>query len=299
MGSPNGYNSYGVKGFNDNDIHITHQITLIGAGYAVTGTQNNWVSYLTGSIYLDSNAFTIQLSGTKILGFDVTGATYQTGSGAINDIDIERSYFGGWINVYGHGWTVTNNVLYGVYVNYWNNCLIQNNFLYAVQYSNQSTVVISNNDFVVNGGNAFYTVSNALIANNVFFYDNPTQYCTSCVFSNNIAYNGSPITMPPAGSTGAGNMTPASLGVFGFTDVTLTNYVNQNQIWSHPWTFKSSSPGHNGGTDGTDCGVNGGSYPMPNVTGATRIPQMTLMNVPAVVPQGGSMNVNFKARDQK
>jgi hypothetical protein len=299
VGSPNPYSSYGDGTGNNSNIYITNQITLIGAGYAVTGTQNNWSSYINGSIYIDSNGYTIQLSGTKILGMDVNGALYQTGftSKPINNIDIERSYFNSWLYVYGYGWSIINNDLYGVQVQNWNNLNIQNNFLYTVQNSNQSTVVISNNDFVIDGGNAFSSVSNALIANNVFFYDNPATSTTSCVYSNNISFNGSPITLPPAGNTGAGNINPASLGVLGFTDAALSNYVGQN-IWAYTWTFKATSPAHNGGTDGTDIGATGGAYPMPNYTGATRIPQMQLMNVPAIVPSGGSMNVNFKARIQ-
>jgi hypothetical protein len=298
IGSPNNYNSYGESTYNDNNIHITNRITLIGAGYAVTGTQNNYVSYISGSIILDSNAFTVQLSGTKILGMDCGSQLYQNGSGSINNVDVERCYIPSWVYVFGHGWTIINNDIYGVIVQYNAYTYIQNNFLYQVQNSNQTTVVISNNDFVISGGNPFYTVSNALIANNVFFYDNPDANVTSCVFTNNIAFNGSALVLPPAGNTGSGNSVPASLGVFGFTDASLTGYVGQN-VWTHVWTFKPSSPAYHGGTDGTDMGVNGGAYPYPNYTGATRIPQMTLLNVPAIVPQGGSMNVNFKARDQK
>ena len=298
MGSPNSYNSYGESTYNDNNIHINNRITLIGAGYAVTGTQNNWESVLSGSIILDTGVFTTQLSGTRILGMDIGSQLYQNGSGSINSIDIERCYFSSYIYVMGKNWTIFDNTLY--LINIQNNAYayIENNFLYQVQNSNQTTVIISNNDFVISGGDPFASISNALIANNIFFYDNPTTSVSTSVFTNNLAFNGSAMTLPPAGNTGSGNIVPASLGVFGFTDITLTSSVGQN-VWIHTWTFKASSPGYHGGTDGTDIGVNGGTYAIPNITGATRIPQMTLLNVPAIVPQGGSMNVNFKARDQK
>src|SRR6185312_7842748 len=104
MGAPNGYNSYGEGRYGNNDIHIMNKITLIGAGYAVTGTQHTCARYLTGTIYFDSNSsFTIQLSGTRILRMDVNYGTQYQNYGAPNDVDIERCYFGNWINVYGHG----------------------------------------------------------------------------------------------------------------------------------------------------------------------------------------------------
>ncbi|HWY99407.1 MAG TPA: hypothetical protein VNY36_09995 [Bacteroidia bacterium] len=299
MGSPTAYSSYGEATFNNSNIYITTRITLIGAGYNVTGTQNNWVSYINGYIYIDSTAFTTQLSGTKILGMDVNGSINQAGiGGAISNIDIERTYVNGWIYVFGHNWNIINNNVYGVQPQYNANVFIQNNFLYTVEYSNQTSVVISNNNFVINGGNAFYTVSNALIANNIFFYVNPIPNTTSCVFSNNLSFNSSAIALPPAGNTGSGDINPATLGVVGFTDATITNYASQSTVWNYNWKFKAASPGHNGGTDGTDIGVYGGAYPYPNMSGATRIPQMTLMNVGAIVPVGGTVPVNFKARVQ-
>jgi hypothetical protein len=299
MGSPTAYSSYGESTFNNNNIYITTKITLIGAGYNVTGTQNNWDSYVNGYIYIDSTSFTINLSGTKILGMDVSGQIAQTGiSGSVNNVDIERCYVNSWVYVFGKNWTIFDNNIYGVQAQNSSYLFIQNNYLNSVQYSDQTTVVISNNNFVINGGNAFYSVSNAVIANNIFFYVNPVPNITSCVFSNNLSFNSSPISLPPAGNTGSGNINPATLGVVGFTDATITNYVNQNTVWNYNWKFKVSSPGHNGGTDGTDIGVYGGAYPYPNMSGATRIPQMTLMNVGGIVPVGGTLPVNFKARVQ-
>jgi hypothetical protein len=289
MGSPTDYGN----------VYIKTRCTIIGAGYAVTGTQNNWAS-IVDYVYLDSIAFQNPVSGTKIMGLDVNSSIQISSTGALNNIDIERCYVNSWIYVGGTNWTIRNNDI--DYINCQNNAniYIQNNFIYGIVTSNQTTVIIDHNNFVDNSSNIFWynDIHNALITNNVFYYGNPQYGCYSCTFSNNITSYGSVVSLNTyAGNTGAGNIfaTPP-----GWTDATIpASTVGQNTIWNYKWTFKAGSPAHNAATDGTDIGVYGGSYPMPNLTGATRIPQMTLMNVSGIVPAGGSINVNFKARDQK
>jgi hypothetical protein len=284
MGSPTTYG----------DVTIKTRITLVGAGYAITGTQNNWVTII-GNVYLDSIGFGNPVSGTHLEGLDF-GTLSQTGSGAINNITIERCYLSSTLNCFGHNWMIKNNILNNVYANNNSYIYVENNFLQDFEYSNATTVVVTNNNFCTYNSYAFYTVSNALIANNIFYYCNPTIYVTSCTFTNNITTNSTAMVLPPAGCTGAGNLnnTPP-----GFTDATIpASTVSQNTVWNYNWKLKPTSPGHNAGSDGTDIGAYGGAYPIPNLTGATRIPQMELFNVSGVVPQGGNLNVNFKARKQ-
>ncbi|HXC04465.1 MAG TPA: hypothetical protein VNZ86_06910 [Bacteroidia bacterium] len=285
MGSPTDYGTVTIK----------TRITLIGAGYAVTGTQNNWGSEVD-YIHLDSVAFGNPVSGTKIMGLYINSGVDNSGSaGTINNVDIERCFGNGWFYVEGTGWTIRNCVSYGVQVQNYNYCYIQNNFIGNIQYSNKTTVVIDHNTFN-NSSGCFYSMSNALIANNIFYYSSPLANVTSCTFSNNITTNSSAQVLPPAGNTGSGNFnnTPP-----GWTDGTIpTTTISLSTEWIYSWKLGTSAPAHNSGTDGTDLGAYGGTYPMPNLTGATRIPQMQALNVSGVVPAGGNLNVNFKARKQ-
>jgi hypothetical protein len=283
MGSPN---SYG-------DVTIKKQITLIGAGYNVTQTQNNWGTTI-GYCYLDTIPFGSKISGTVIMGFDMYSIS-QTGSGAINWIDFERNYVSQYVTIVGSNWTLRNNIINYININNNSNIYIQNNFLnYNINTSNQTSVVISNNEFVTSTNYAFNAVSNALIANNVFYYSSPLTGTTSCTFSNNITTAGSAQALPPAGNSGSLNLNNISPQ---FVDASIpTSTVNMNQVWNYNWSLKAGSLAHNAGTDGKDIGIYGGSYPFPVMSGATRIPQMQLMNVGAIVPQGGNLNVNFKAR---
>jgi len=284
MGSPS---SYG-------DLTIKTRITVIGAGYALTGTQYNYASTL-GNIYFDTVGFGNPVSGTHLMGLYFQGIN-QTGSGAINNITIERCFVNSTLNIYGHNWNIRNNNAYYININNNSYIYIQNNFIGYIQNTNSPTVVVSNNDFVSYSYNTFYNTSNALIANNIFYYCNPTAGATGCTFSNNITTASTAMVLPPAGNTGANNInnTPP-----GFTDATIPSAtVSQASISGYNWKLKPTSPGHNTGTDATDIGAYGGAYPMPNLTGATRIPQMQLFNAAGVVPQGGNLNVNFKARKQ-
>jgi hypothetical protein len=64
--------------------------------------------------------------------------------------------------------------------------------------------------------------------------------------------------------------------------------------------LNATSLGVKYGTDGTDCGIYGGSYPMPNMTGATTLPQVISVDIQnSVIPVGGTLNVELKAKSQK
>jgi hypothetical protein len=288
MGSPTTYG----------DVTIKKQLTLIGAGYNVSQTQNNWNTTI-GYCYLDTIPFGTKISGTRIMGFNMYSLSQNGATGladSIKWIDIERNYINNYVNIVGSNWTIRNNIINYININNNSNVFIQNNFLnYNINTSNQTSVVISNNDFVTSSSAAFNSLSNALIANNVFYYSSPTTGTINCTFSNNITTAGSVQVLPPSGNSGSGNLNNVSPQ---FMDAaTIPNgTVNTNQIWNYNWSLKTTSPAHNAGTDLKDLGVYGGSYPMPNLSGATRIPQMQFMNVGGIVPQGGNLNVNFKAR---
>ncbi len=287
MGSPT---SYG-------DVTIKTQITLIGAGYNVTQTQNNWNTTL-GYCYLDTIPFGNRISGTKIMGFDMYSVSQTGSSGAADSIkwiDIERNYISNYVDIVGSYWTIHNNIINYININNHSNIFIQNNFLnYNINGSNKTTVVISNNDFCTTTSSSFGSITNALIANNIFYYSSPIAGCTSCTFSNNITTNSVSQVLPPSGNSGLNNINNTSPH---FVDATIpSSTVNMNSLWNYNWTLSATSPAHNAGTDGKDLGVYGGVYPFPVMSGATRIPQMQLMNVGAIVPQGGNLNVNFKAR---
>lgn len=103
-------------------------------------------------------------------------------------------------------------------------------------------------------------------------------------------------TFPPANNTGVGNLNTVD-EQFTTTiplDISLANAPKQD------WILATTSIGFKYGTDGTDVGIYGGSYPMPNMTGAPNIPQITSMDIQnSVIPQNGTLSIELKARGQK
>lgn len=285
-------------------ITIPTRVTLIGAGYNVTGLQYNYNS-VVDQIEIDSasNTGDSVVSGTKIMGMYVNNYIDNSATTGINSIDIERCYVGYYLYICGNNWIIRNNILDNIQCNggnnTWNNIYIQNNFISYIANSSATSVIIDHNNFVTNGNSYFYYVSNAIISNNIFWAGRPDNgsNVTGNNFSNNVTTNTSLYSLPPANNVGSGD-TATTTSFFNDPTISVGTF-SQNTIWNYNWkTFKAASKINNRATDGTNPGVYGGSYPMPNLTGACRIPQMVNMNVSGVAPAGGSLNVNFKAKVQ-
>jgi len=285
-------------------ITIPTRVTLIGAGYNVTGTQYNYNS-IVDQINIDSTSNTGDslVSGTRIMGMVVNNYLDNSATAGINNIDIERCYVGYYLYINGNNWTIRNNIIANLNCNgnnvTWNNIYIQNNFVSYITNSSSTSVIIDHNNFVTNGNSCFYYVTNAIISNNIFWACRPDNgsNVSGNNFSNNVTTNTSLYNLPPANNVGSGD-TATTTSFFNDPTISVTTF-NQNTIWNYNWkTFKAASKINNRATDGTNPGVYGGSYPMPNLSGAGRIPQMVNMNVSGVAPAGGNLNVNFKAKVQ-
>ncbi|HXP50797.1 MAG TPA: SprB repeat-containing protein, partial [Bacteroidia bacterium] len=283
IGSPTNYGTDTIK---------TPRLTIIGAGYNVTGTENNYNTtvnyiYLRGAVY-----------GTTIQGLYISYNIQQVVTAvSIDSVDIERCYVSTTLFVCGHDWTIRNNNIDNLNIGNNANILIQNNFLQDVGNTNLATVTIDHNDFVTYNGNVTsYTgaSTNALFQNNVFYYCNP-ENTTSCTFKNNFTVSGTVYNLNTyAGNTGSNNVYTTTPG---WTDGSIpASTVSQNAVWNHIWTFTVASHAHDSATDGTDIGVTGGSYPMPNLGGLPHIPEMVYLSISGIAPQSGNLNVNFKAQ---
>jgi hypothetical protein len=294
MGSPITYNSSG--------INITKRIVLIGAGYSVSGTENN-LSTVTGSINLDSIAFGSQVSGTQIIGiytYSINSSNY-----TYNNILIARCFTEDIYTETGSGWIIENNVInqsidfYSGSTNIIINNIVRNNFIDGSLYANGemigSGLLVDHNIFE----GQISTIEYATITNNIFFFADisasPDEGYN--VYNDNITVYGTTDDLPFGTNTGAGNLnnvTPSD--VFGSG---LTGTVGYPALLSDDWHLVSGSPGHDAATDGTDIGIYGGSAPMPNFTGASTLPQMELLNVKnSAIPVNGTLNYEFKARVQ-
>lgn len=184
---------------------------------------------------------------------------------------------------------VTNNILYG-------NIRID---------SEGSNTTIINNDFIgATGSGAFNSnLRDCIVANNIFYGVTPSVTgggnSTSGtfqrnVFTNNLAYSTGNDAMPPSGggasNSGSGNLVGSPL----FVDVQLLN------TWSsaYDFTLQGGSPALSAGSDGTDIGISGGSYPMTGtnfVLKTTAAPVIQILNTSTVINPGDDLPVRVKA----
>ncbi len=283
------------------DIHVNKKLTIFGTGQNPQ-KQNPLVSSI-GYLYLDSINSTSGASGSLIEGLYIGSYLQCVSSYPFYNIKIKRNYFANYIYVYGNNWLIQNNYVYGINLNNNSNIQIVNNIItYYISGSSQTqpTLLIANNLFIdsYSSGNALSSLSNAIISNNIFYGISPgssTSQCNACTFNNNITFGSSNNTLPYANNTGSGNITNTNPK---FTSIATINYTFTT---TDNYTLQASSPGHNAGTDATDIGPFGGTYPIPSepIGWEPNIPQVKTMTISNnVIPVNGTLNISVKAKKQ-
>ena len=186
--------------------------------------------------------------------------------------------------------------------------IITNNILYDGIYivAEGTATIISNNNFMGASGTetAFNTkLKDCLVSNNIFYGSTPsisTGGTTSSAFernafTNNLVHSTGDDTMPPTGggvgNSGSGNI----IANPDFVDMQMLN------TWSstYDFTLQGGSPAINAGTDGTDIGITGGSYPITGTNFAlktTAAPVIQILNTSTVINPGDDLPVRIKAK---
>jgi hypothetical protein len=284
-------------------ITIVKKLTLIGAGYN-PNNQFNFNSELnTIGLEIGMDNFGNPISnptGTEIIGFKFHNIiSYDHG---INDIKLRRNWIISYINFYNKtvsGWVIRNNILNNVTNsnNVTNTILVNNIITTGVGLFKSNTISISNNIFTRSSGNAFSNVEYAIVANNII-YGMSTAGCNYCTFNNNISIGGSQTTFNYANNTGQNNLENVNPL---FVSVGSTTFS-----FEYDYHLQESSPGHGAGTDGTDIGIYGGTYPFPSggavpwqTSPMPALPQVLQMNIlNSVLPVNGTLQVQVQASSQ-
>lgn len=280
------------------DVTLNKRLVIIGAGHSLTGTQFNFPTTLN-DIYLSQGNSTTLPTGSTIKGIDFSSISGSGGSLPVNNITLERNFISGYSTIIGSGWILRNNFLYYFVVREFKNTIISNNVIsQLIQSSNQPSVIITNNIFL--NGAYLSSVSYATVTNNIFIKPAYANFSgAQNTWNKNIIIYADPAnyqTFPPVNNTGVGNLNTVDNQ---FT-TTIPLNISLKDATKHDWILAATSIGSKYGTDGTDVGIHGGSYPMPNVTGATTIPQITSMDLQnSVIPQNGTLTIELKARGQQ
>lgn len=314
-------------------LTVTKRLVIIGSGYMPATVQSTKVA----SINLSRNA-TDDASGTVLMGLLVAGGVSPSGGSFIvpNNISIMRNRIEGNVSLspgscggtYPSGWVITNNIFLGRIdgggspgCGSATNTLIANNIFSRgnINGFNSVTVVIDHNLFIgLTGGATIAQLYSVVVTNNIFsrstgFVFDPSASIVFCSFNNNLS-NLTTIANPSF-------YTPGSDFVNFVASLSGSNIGNANIIGQNPlftsnanadqysaldnYRLQASSPGKNAGTDGTDLGIYGGSYPFPSggapgsgydTSALPAVPQVTNVNIQnSTLAPGAQLKVTIQA----
>ncbi len=280
------------------NVNVKKGLTLIGQGHhpANVNVPPTTIDYL--DIYADN---------VTVIGFNITQNVNYNSLVKSSNIDIERCYvaYTMYVRDSSTNWIIANNFLYrvgGPSSDAVSNILILNNVFFHFSIAGfTGNVTIKNNLFL--NTTSFGTLSSATISNNIFYGTQAVSNSVDkSVFKNNIALEkpgsgaSSYDSLPGGTNTGSGNFISKDPS---FLKVDVTDRYNPFNV-NNDYHLKSSSVGHNAGTDGTDVGPFGGSKPLTSYGGDPALPLITdfdIINV--IVPQGGTLKFSVKAKKQQ
>jgi len=284
--------------------------TLDADGTIITGLQltylylgnNTGPSYTLQNILVENCAmnYIFAQSGSPTDGLEVRGCRMWDTNYAI--------YSSNYLN----NAVIRNNLMNGsisfVHASPGNN-LVTNNIMYGginVNATGSNTTILNNNFVGATGVEAAFNTKllDCIVTNNIFFGSTPSIGNTGStstnfqrnVFTNNISFATGDDALPPAGggsgNTGSGNIVASSPS---FVNVQLLD------AWSsaYDFTLQAGSPAINAGSDGTDMGITGGSYPFttPNFEyKTTPAPTIQILNTSTVINPGDNLPVRIKAK---
>lgn len=315
-------------------ISISKRLVVIGAGF----NPNNQYGQPTNitDITLFRDAGSNNASGSVITG--VLTSRLEISGLMSNNIRLMRNRFTSYLNLSGgspagfaDGWVLTNNI----FESYLNggagtrtdvsatNIVIANNIFTASSYLyrfNSNTILVDHNIFLGGGASGnLWNLYNVIFTNNIFTRTSGSIFAPGssapvlCTFNNNLS---NLTTIADANFSPSTNFVNTYLGTGGGSNFGGSNFVGVDPLYTSVaslnvyatignYRLQSSSSGKNAGTDGTDLGIYGGSYPFPSggalgsgydTSPMPAIPQVTEMNIlNSSLPANGTLNVTVKA----
>jgi len=286
-GSPT---SYGAN------IYLNRSLTLIGPGY--NPQKDLPLTASMGSLYLDSIAGIKGCSNSNIMGL-VIQYLYTTASPTRFDnvlVTLNKIALVNMAPVLSSNIIFSQNAIDHFYgLSNVNNVIIKNNIIYGLTatFTNCQSVLITNNLYFYGTPSSNFNLQDfSTISNNIFLNVHPlTNFST---FNNNLIFNSGNDVLPDGNNTGSGNFNGQAPI---FVNDGGGNYNGIN--YSFDYHLTAGSPGHNGGTDGTDIGPFGGIDPLVDLTGTPPVPQIKVFNINnTVVVPNTPLDVYVKAKKQ-
>lgn len=311
-------------------ITINKELHLVGSGW-VPDNQSGLISNIF-QINFDAGSSNSTLNGLVVSRADnfsvyigLSGAPVDT----VENIEIKNCLIKGLLqnsSLIPKNMIIRNNIFYGTAYYYagvvmkfqtgdgmTENLLISNNIIcpgYPSNYYSSSNLTVANQTVIANNlfygdngansygqpSNAFGSITNCFISNNVFYgtaNNGSTSYGN--VFSNNLTkYCGSGCTFPPSSTGLPNNIGSNNLSDSNplFTSLSVTTWWSSSNDLSIP----DDSPLKNAGSDATDIGIMGGSYPFNNYQNLRGVPYIHQMAVPGILMENQDIQLDAEAR---
>lgn len=280
---------------------INKQLNLVGVGHNPDSTQACGITSITGNINLQEGA-----SYGSLTGLNLSLIIIDTDS--VNHYTISRCYFNsiylqGAHPFFSYGVLMENTILNGINcvstslpsVSY---CLFLNNIFGGFTYGKMTNCIYKNNIFLLNaycdygGCNDVVCANYSTYENNIFLSNSAwsaVRSVSNSGFNNNLFVEN--WTGPEGTNYGSNNIVnqPQS-SIF-------INQAGNSFDYSQDYHLQATCLGKNAGTDGTDMGIYGGSFPWK--AGSVPFnPHIQSKYIGGATDQNGNLNVNIKVAAQ-
>ncbi len=285
VNAQNGDTIYIPGGTWDNSQPINKRLHLVGVGHNPDATTATFATTLNGGLWLKNGA-----GNGSITGVCLKSGVY-TYPEDVNHYSINRCHIYNGFSFYSttanfmiiesiiegnctssgnagaSNFSFFNNIISMVYCIPFDNSVFRNNIFLNNPYCRKS--LFENNIFLQNYGLA--NCENSTAKNNLHYYALMYNYSTN-VGVNNIPFND-------------------ASSIFVDQEGNVFNYA-------HDYHLKTSCPGKNAGTDGTDVGIYGGIYPWKEGSIPFN-PHFQKIQISPTTDNNGNLNVNIKVAAQE
>lgn len=263
------------------------KLMIFGAGHYVDSTLATGKTFINGNLTLTENADLFYLEGVEI-----TGTFAITNNHSVNNVTIKRCKMNGLFTVPGNLSTPSHNL-----------ALIENVFANAIYLNNAQSAIVSNCIIQINLAWSYGNV----IKNNIMLF--PDAFAIHDGTNNQISNN---IFIGGALSNGAGNIYNNNLFVvaspqYGTTPTISGNYtgiaqtaifVNQTgNAFNYEHNYHLQNPTTYLGTDGTQVGIYGGTFPYKEGAVPTN-PHIQVKNIAPKTDANGNLQIQIQVGAQ-
>jgi hypothetical protein len=282
--------------------YISKQVHFIGAGFDINASITTGITRISGDLILYSGS-----NGSSFEGFYLTGNIRNYGN--VSDITLSYLNFNAAIywaqyNVWSWSNTVVKNCVVREYLHfgddyyptYGENNLVMNSIVKGIRNTNHSTI---KNCIISNYSTTDYcltNIKNTVIKNCIFggqgLDSAGGNYSDNVMFLNNAT----------TGTTGQLiNGKSASNEVNNSYGITAADTFVSATAFTYDLTFdyhiKTTSPAHNGGDNGADMGIYGGSTPWKEGAIPSN-PHIFFKNISNATDTNGNLPVQIKVSTQ-